>query len=186
MLLDRISKPTTFWYEDRNGNSVPFELTHGFPEGKEWHSQHSTYVLVQDSICFGNRPGKDLWIVRALKWLLRKCPNKWRKPEVCMAFNTTINCAYPIVKYLIEQRHFGFNDACVVSGKLCGRCLNMVLDDLDGKDAVLTPCDSNTFCKYCKEIDPLHHYKYIARRCYITMKRGESVEQEYKELTRRI
>jgi hypothetical protein len=181
MQLDKIEKPCTFWYEAKDGTNVPFELTEGFPE-KEWHAQHSKSVIVQHSLCFGSRKGEDRWPVRLAKWLLRKMPDSWKKPTIAFSMGSTINCGYPIIKYLVEQRGFKFYEACVVAGDLCERCLNICLWETTNE-----PIDqnylrtANTTCYNCKYIDEAYFTNRQIKAAYATMRRGGDITKAYKE-----
>jgi hypothetical protein len=168
MRLNNLQKPCTFYYEAADGALVPFELTEGFPT--KWYAQHSKGVEVRHSICFGTF-NKDNWFVRALKWIIANSPNSWKKDTSNLAFSTTINCCYPVVKYLVENRNWSFNDACVAAGDMCENCLNQCLSELEG----LKCPPSNTHCLSCKAIDPAHHYDYITRRMYRAMKNKENI-----------
>lgn len=178
--IDKISPPDTFYYEDVEGNFLPFDLQKGMPDhDKPWHAQHSKHVLVQHSIVFGTDKD-DKWPVKALKWLLQKMPDSWKK-SWSMSFNSTINSAYPMVKYLVEQRKFRFNDACVAVSEMCGRCSEICEGDLDGVVVVPDYKWPNMYCKYCDVIDP----EYVMRRriwcCYRTMKMQGDIAKAYKE-----
>lgn len=182
--IDRISKPCTFWYEDTDGNDVPFDWQKGMPNRK-WHAQHSKSVLVQHTICFGhNKNGKDLWPVKLAKWLIRKMPDSWKKPTVSFSFNSTINCCFSVVEYLIQQRNFTFNDACVAVADACERCMNILIWEAEGK-----PVDNNylktanTNCKYCEEIDPEYVLKRRVWACYRTMRLEGDIAKAFKEMS---
>ena len=185
-LLDTIDKPCTFYYEDVEGNEIPFELTDGFPHAK-WHAQHSKYAEVHHTLCFCSSgcSKQDLWPVSALKWLLEKMPAKWKKPQPAMSFSSTINCAYPIVKYLVERRKWSFNEACVTSAELCERCLNLVLDDLGSKQNMGSQYYHNTHlthCKYCEVLDAEYFNKHRVWCCYKTLKLGGSINTAYNKV----
>jgi hypothetical protein len=182
MRIDQVSKPCTFYYESETGENIPFELTDGFPELK-WHAQHSKGVLVQHSICFGSRPGKDLWIVRALKWLVDRCPDTWKKPTSSMTFNSTLNGCWPVIKYLVDQRGWDFNNACVVCGDCCERCYNIMEAEVTGQSTnTLYFNTSRTHCKYCKELDPEHNYKYITWRLYRALNQKQDLKKVWAGL----
>ena len=176
--IDKISPPDTFYYEDTDGNMVPYDYQKGMPDRK-WHAQHSKHVIVQHSICFGT-DSSDKWPVRLLKWLLKKMPSSWNK-QWSMTFNATINSAYPMVKYLVEQRQFRFNDACVAVSEMCGRCGDICEGDMNGVVIVPDYKWPNMYCKFCDVIDP----EYVAWRkvwsCYRTMKMKGDIAKAYKE-----
>jgi hypothetical protein len=180
--LDKIEPPCTFYYEDTDGNEVPFDWNNGMPDRK-WHAQHSKGVLVQHSICFGERnKKKDLWPVRLTKWLLYRMPTTWKKSEISMSFNTTINHDYQIIKYLVENRKFKFNDACVVVSELCGRCSDIIYSELNNATFIDSYCSlPNMCCNYCNTIDPIYSVRRRVWCCYRTIKLGGDVKKAYKE-----
>lgn len=187
MKIDLIENPCTFWYEDVQGNKIPFDFSKGFPDFK-WHAQFSKGVSVQENICFGQRNGKDLWPVRFLKWLLWKCPSRWKKPTTSMSFNSTINNCWDVIKYLKEQRGFSFNDSCVVASELCDHCGSIIEWELKGEDpnspnnqAYLKTCRSH--CNYCKVIDPSYYLYRRVWACYRTLKLGGDITRAYKEIS---
>jgi len=193
MRIDLIDKPCTFHYEDKDGNSIPFDLQQGFP-GKGWHAQFSKSLLVHESICF-NDDGKDLLPVKFAKWLinmgkqlLRKMPDSWKKTGGSMSFNSTINSAWPIVKYLKEKRGFTFHDACVVASELCDHCGSIIEWELADQDpnspanqAYLKTCRSH--CKNCKTIDPEYFIRRRMWACYRTLKLEGDIGKAYKEIS---
>lgn len=175
--LDKIEPPKTFYYENKDGNEVPFNWNMGFPDF-EWTEQHSKGVVVQHTICFAGE-NRDNWAIRSLKWIIRILPNKWKR-QGHLTFNCTINHDYPIIKYLVENRKFKFGDACVVVSELCGRCNDIVYSELNGT-AFSDTTHPHMHCKYCNVIDPA----YSARRklwcCYRTFKLKGDVEKAWKE-----
>lgn|SRR5574337_794104 len=175
--LDKIIPPKTFYYEDKNGNEVPFNWNMGFPDF-EWAEQHSKGVVVQHTICFSGK-SRDNWAIRSLKWIIKILPNKWKK-QGHLTFNCTINHDYQIIKYLVENRGFKFNDACVVVSELCGRCSDIIYSELNGT-IFQDNAHPHMHCRYCNVIDP----KYSARRklwcCYRTFKLGGDVSKAWKE-----
>lgn len=178
--VDKISPPCTFYYEDTDGNEVPFDYQNGMPD-RIWHAQHSKGVLVQHSIVFGD-VREDKWPVKVLKWILYKLPESWRKSS-SMSFNTTINSGYPMIKYLVEQRGFRFNEACVAVSTMCGRCGDICDNEINGLPVSLDYKWPNQYCSYCNVIDP----EYVMRRriwcCYRTMKMGGDVAKAYKDIS---
>lgn len=183
--IDKITPPCTFYYEDIDGNFVPFDYQKGMPDhDKPWHAQHSKGVLVQHSICFGKRNKKlDAWPVRLLKWLLRKAPQSWKKSDISMSFHSTINSAYPIIKYLVEQRQFRFNDACVVASEMCGRCSDICEGDINGTTVIPNYNLPNVYCKFCDIIDPQYVFYRRVWACYRTMRMEGDVAKAYKEIS---
>ena len=182
MRIDQINPPCTFYYEDKQGNNVPFKLIDGFPNA-EWHAQHLKQVSVQHTICFGNRPGKDLWIVSALKWLLRKCPSSWRKPEPSMSMGSTVNCCWPVIKYLVDQRGWDLDDACVLCGDCCERCYNFMEAEVTGQPTNTHYFNtSHTHCHLCKELDPEHNYRYIIWRLYRALNQKQDLKEVWADL----
>jgi len=165
MKIDLIPKPCTFYYEDVNGENIPYELTECH-HPQNWHAQHSKNVIVQHSINFAGRTN-DAWPIRMLKWVIQKLPNKWKRDcEFSMA--CTINCGFPVIKYLVDRRGFRFYEACVAYSDLCERCSNMVEDEANG--VIGQTYDSRTYCKYCKVIDPEYAMRYKVWRVYRAFK----------------
>lgn len=187
MRLDNIPKPCTFYYEDTEGNNIPFDMKKDmFPPSGKWHAQHSKYVQVQESICFGSsgKANKDKWPVKFINYILYKLPASWKKVHPCMTFNSTINCCWPIVKHLVENRKWSFNEACVASADLCERCLNRVLDDIGGIQVAMNQhyYDTvNTSCKNCVYIDPDHYERRKVKAAYKAFKHGANIKECFEE-----
>lgn len=186
MRLDNIPKYRTLWYEDEHGNEIDFDFKHGFPDFKNITGdvyQHSDSAVVSHSINLCNNMQDDKWPVRFLKWLMNKMPSSWhaRKSHVLRG-ETTINCVYPIVKYLVEERDWSFPEACVAGSNLCERCLNIALWELEGTDLDTEEYylnTTNTHCMYCKHIDYDHHAKYVPKAMYRAFARGDNLQMEY-------
>lgn len=183
MQIDNLPKPCTFYYEDVEGNNIPFEFADGFPD-KKWHAQHSKFVQVNENICFGSNGSnkKDLWPVKVIKWILDKMPASWKKPQISMSFESTINCCYPIIKYLVENIHWSFNEAAVAASDLCERCLNIALWQIEGDTTAHAQYLSNsrTRCDSCKYIDPDYYSKQRVKACYKAMSKKENIKKAFK------
>ena len=188
MHIDNLPKPCTFYYEDVDGNNIPFELTEGFPHTK-WCAQHFKNVEVHHSICFGSDGSsrKDKWPIRFLNWVIYKMPASWKKPKKTIDFSSTISCCYPIIKYLVDNRKWSFSEACVASKELCERCLNLALDEVGSiqnmGNKYYTNIKHNTSCEYCKIMDPIHFNKRRMFCCLKTFENGGDVRKAYKELS---
>jgi hypothetical protein len=184
--LDNLPKPCTFYYEDTEGNNIPYDRTSCAHPTVKWAAQHSKSVEVHESICFGSsvRSNKDAWPVRAIKWVLYHAPASWKKPVSCITFNSSINCGWPIIKYLVEKRKWSLNEAGVAASELCERCLNRVLDDIGG---VQQPMGqqyydaAHTSCKSCQYIDLEHYNKVKMKAAYQALKHGENIAKCFKE-----
>lgn len=182
--IDKIKAPSTFYYEDCDGEKFNYDPKLGLPD-KEWYAQHIKSVIVRHDICFGNRnkKNKDLFPVRMLKWILCKMPNSWKRADPSMSFNSTVYHSYPLVKYLVENKQFSFNNACVVASELCGRCYELLKGNMLGNPEVYDYSILNTACDYCEQIDP----EYILRRrvwcCYRSMKLKGDVKSAYDKIS---
>jgi len=190
MQLDLLDKPKTYWYEDLKGNEIPWDI-HGsgdpFPPNysKGEVYQHTVGLEVRESIC---QEYKDpAWPVRFLKWLIRKMPSSWQgNPSQIFAGGSTVNCAYPVIKYLVENRDFSLNEAAVLSSQLCERCFNICCWEVEGHDLALEQHyldTSNTSCKYCEIIDQDYFNKHRMWCCYRTFKFGGDVAKAYKNVS---
>jgi hypothetical protein len=182
MRLDNIKeKPETLWYEDEHGTRIPFDLNTGSLKLEYPHCvsyQHSERVAVIHSICTGYESPK--WPIRFLKWAIRKMPNSWQGHNSQIASGeSTIHCLYPIIKYLIENRDFTFDEACVTAANLCEDCMNKCLRELEGRDLSGFK-HAETSCKYCEVIDPDHFEQRRVKGCYLAYCDGESVSEAYK------
>lgn len=187
MKLDAISKAKTFWYEDQHGNDVPFDLNQGMPDNNDKLklTQHTRILEVRETIYGSSK--EAAWPVRMLKWLIKIMPNSWKGhgPQL-WGFSTTVGCNYPIVKYLVEKRNFGFNEAAVTASILCERCMNICLWECEGRDLALEESylkSSKTYCKYCDEIDEDYARQHKMWACYRTMKLGGDVGKAYKNVS---
>lgn len=181
MRIDNLPEPETIWYEDENGGKLPFDLKScEHPTG--WKYQHAYSAVVTESICGHYRDAK--WPIRAIMFVVRMLPNSWkqRNSQICCG-SSTINCVYPIVKYLVDKRGWRFTDACIASSKLCERCLNICLWEVEGQDlrfhqhyldTVRTTCDS------CWDIDPDYRERKRVKACYSALKYGTSVKEAWK------
>lgn len=184
MKLDNINEPRTFWYEDQDGNDVPFEWG-DVPKVEGGCYQHSVNMEVSHSIC--TQFEDPAWPIRFLKWLIKKMPNSWKgSPSQLCRGTSTINGCYPIVKYLVEKRDFSFNDAAVVASQLCERCMNICLWELEGHDLTLEESylsNTTTFCDYCKDIDAAYEQQHKLWCCYRTYKFGGDVAKAYRDIS---
>ena len=179
--VDVIKPPPLFYYEDVYGNKVPFDWIKGMPD-KEWHAQHSITLLVQHSMVFGKiDKEKDLWPVRMIKWLLKNMPDSWKKSSISMNFNTNIGSGFELVKYLVEERKFSFNEAGGAVSIMCGRCREICESNIENRLPIFNDRWPNQHCSYCDEIDP----EYVMWRrvwcCYRTAKMTGDVSKAYKE-----
>jgi len=184
MKLDKISKPKTFWYEDKEGQEIPYDTRQGFPddfEGGEMY-QHYRGVEVRHSIC--KQYKEPAWPVKALKWMIREMPNSWQgNSSQVYAGSSTVGPSYPVIKYLIEHDGFSFNEAVVAFSLMCERCINYYLVVLANEQVSPDYFDTvNTSCEYCKEIDPPHYQKRKLWACYRTMKLGGDVKRSWKTM----
>jgi len=188
MRLDNLPEPETLWYEDQNGEKMDFDLSLGCPESKEGQTlyQHSESACVRQTICGDYKEAK--WPIRFLKWLSRKMPNSWQgRAGTLAAGETTINCLYPVVKYLVEERDWHFSDACVSASRLCERCMNICLWECEGHDYINKEqhylSSAKTYCRHCNDIDQDYAERYRVWCCYRTLKLGGGVSKAWNEIT---
>ena len=80
-----------------------------------------------------------------------------------MSGSSTINCAFPFLKYLVEERGWTLNDAAILYTDMCEGCANVCLQELgesmDGHD----PMETNTFCPYCKYVRPERYEQEMSK-----------------------
>lgn len=183
MKIDLIPEPCTFYYEDDEGKNVPFDFI-DFNRPNKWRAQHSKFAIVQHSTNFAGRRD-EAWPIKVLKWLLEKCPDGWKRTGSINS-NCTIAWGFPVIKYLVENRKFKFNDACVIYSDLCSRCSNIVEDEVNG--VVGVNYTERTHCSYCKVIDPGYAMKYKIWRCYRAFKYkkefGTTVREVYEDIAK--
>lgn len=184
MKLDEIPVPDTFWYEDEKGNRVDDKIFHGGGQEKSKWIQNSEYVVVRSSTFYvGTKPKLP---VRILKWLLAKVPDSWKGDSWELTQSASINGSFPIIKYLIEERDFNFNEACVAASRMCDRCINLCCWECEDDDIDAAKQDYldtiNTTCDYCKIIDITHYNRVRTLYCYKTLKYGGNVAKAYKEV----
>ena len=176
MRLDNLPKPETFWFEDKGGNKLYVDTSHGmpdFPEAQTWY-MHSYTAEVRHSVCTKRKDAK--WPIRFLKWLIRHSPNNWKEtPSEVYEGSTTIGVLYPPVKYLVENRGWNFSDAIVAASNLCERCMNIAIWEAEEHDLSLEQrylSSVNTYCNSCKYIDPDYAERHRVWCCYRTFKLG--------------
>lgn len=181
-LLDKLSPPETLWYEDAEGNEIDWDKRSYMPPDN-WSGgrmyQHSMNVVVEHSICEDYQRGH--WVVRFLYWLISKMPTKWqRMSSQRYRGQTGIGAGFDIINYLVRQRNFRFEEACVIYADLCEHCINKCEYDLVGR---VYSSNSNTYCKHCPTIDPKYAAKHHLWCCYRTFKLGGDVAKAYKNVS---
>jgi hypothetical protein len=181
MLLDGIKNIDTLWYEDEAGNKLDSNrMSCELPKG--WKYQYCASAVVVDSIC--THAVRPKWPVRWLRWMADRMPRSWQgnKSQI-MRGESTINCIYPIVKHLVEQNGFSFNDACVLGAGLCERCLNIVLWELEGDETAHAQYlnDTMTTCKYCDIIDSRYLNQKRVKACYRALKYKGDIAKAYRD-----
>lgn len=183
MRINNLPKPETIWFEDKDGNKLDWSLSSSpdMPEG--WEYQISYNTVVTESICGHSQDPK--WPVKFLMWLIKVMPKKWQKiTSQRMQFSSTINCVYPIVKYLVEKKKWSFNDACIASANLCERCLNICLWEIEGQDLRFHKFyldKTHTTCKSCCYIDPDYLEQRKVKACYRALKYNKDIKQAWEE-----
>lgn len=165
--LDRVPIFKNLWYEDKDGNVLDFDPIMDDIEYKEKFYQVSNFLEIRSSMHSGNESRKDNFVVRFLKWLLRKLPSSWHSDSVNISGHCTVNGAWPIVKYLVEERGWKMHDACVLYGSCCERCDNILTWEALGQapDPQYLK-ESRTWCYYCKYVDPDYHNKKFIKDIY--------------------
>jgi hypothetical protein len=180
MRLDNLDKPKHYWYEDLDGNEIDWDWKSNNPfpdnysEGEVY--QHCISLEVSHSICKQHK--KPAWPIRMLKWLISKMPNSWQgNPSQIFVGHSTIGSAYPIIKYLVENRKFRLDEAAILASKLCERCYNVCLKELGDKSIQINYRTPNVNCSSCKYIDPDYNQRHKLWCCYRTFKLGGSVKK---------
>lgn len=187
MRLDSLKAPhPSMWAENKVGERVGhwdrggFVPKLGYSE-KDIFYTYSKNACVRDSVF--RKPQDPKWPVKFLLWLISKMPYSWKKISHNLGGGeVTINCIYPIVKYCVEKKGWGFSESVEFGASTCERCLNLLLYEIEGED--LSKHEDyfkkvGTFCEYCKELDPDYHYRYRARSCYRAYKNKEDVKKEF-------
>jgi hypothetical protein len=182
MRLDNLQEPITLWYTLEDGTKVvvPPELCE-FPNG--WRYQYCKYPTVVESICTSSKQPK--WPIRFFKWIMSRMPDSWKGNVSQVARGETgINCLYPVIKYLVEQRKWSFHDSCVAASNLCERCMNICLWECDNDQTAHQQYLSNstTICDSCKHIDPDYYEQKRVKHCYKTMAKQGNVALAYKNI----
>ena len=178
--IDKLKPPCLFYYEDTEGNNIPYDLVNDPPNHpRKWYAQHSLDVSARHEICFGFYK-KDLWPIKFMKWLMRKMPESWKRADKFGYSSHTIHGGFPMVKYLVEQRGFSFTEACVTCGNMCGRCQDICEADINGTTYVKDYTLPNTHCQSCDILDPDYINYRRVWACYRTMKLGGDVAKAYK------
>lgn len=187
MTVNNIDKPEMFWFEDKDGNVIEWDIFTEpfFPPGFELgeiNMCNRELIVTDDMSAHGKQPA---WPVRALKWIISKLPNSWQgHSENVYSFRSTINSAYPLIKYFVEKSNFSLQHAAIVCADLCPRCLHMCELEISGIDlssnADYLNKKHDTHCKYCKVIDPDYDSAYKLWVCYRTFKLGGDVGRAIK------
>lgn len=188
MKLDIIDKPKTYWYEDLDGNEIPWDINgpgNPFPDNYEDGEvyQHSVGLEVHHSICkeFKN----PAWPIRILKWVIKKMPNSWQgNPCQLYAGHSTIGSGFSVIRYLIENRDFTLDEAAIAYSNMCERCMNICSWEVEGHDLTLEESylkSSRTHCDYCEVIDSVYDQQKKLWCCYRTMKLGGDVSKAWKQ-----
>jgi hypothetical protein len=153
MRLDKIPDPETFWFEDSKHKKIEHNIwsnTPPFPAN--WYSMHSKSLQVNYSVYYHDQRESDHFVIRFLNWLLSKMPAKWYRRQAPVKIESSISHSWILIKYLVDNRKFSFYDASVTVSEMCGRCLGMCENELNGKNFVYAT--NHGCCKYCSVIDP--------------------------------
>lgn len=188
MQVDNLPKPDVLWFEDEDGNKIDVDVSHGmpdFPDGQKWY-MHTKYPIVRHKINTCGVP--DKWPVKCLKWVINKCPSNWKgNPTNVYASNTSISFSYPLVKYLVENRNWSFDEAVIMASNLCERCFNIACWSCEGYDYVNSQqrylTNTRTYCRYCKYFDPDYDTRHRLWCCYRTFNHKGNVEKAWKQVT---
>ncbi len=114
MKLDNLPRQDLLWYQDQDGNKFDQSTWDSLPKdsSKTWY-QHLLEPSVRHNVYQGHI--KKKWPVRLLKWMINRMPTSWHGQSLLIySSGTTINCIYPIVKYLVENKGWHFSEACAV------------------------------------------------------------------------
>lgn len=174
LAIDRIPEPNAFWFEDAQGKEMYWNpYSSSFPQN--WTEMHSKNLLVQYSIHYHNpKRNQDHWVVRFLKWALKKLPSNWNAHN-SVKFENGINHSYWLVKYLVEHRKFNFWQAGIVASEMCSRCQNICEAEMN--NTINNKVHENgVCCSYCKFVDPGYLEARRVRLCYRACKNNISVK----------
>lgn len=186
MPLKDLPKFECLWHEDEDGNILDLDWHNEpptIPDGDVNVYQHSSFLVVEDSICYANNTRHAKWPVRLLAWCIQKMPDSWKKRSgQFMEGHMSLNFGYPVIKALVETHGWGFSDAAVAAANMCERCLNLALEEAG--EVVGHGITDVTHCKYCAYMDPEHHQKYLLKACYRAFKYGRDIAAEYRYITK--
>jgi hypothetical protein len=151
VILDKIPKPETFWYEDKDGNKI-FCKPGDMPSGP-WEYQYFITTEVSESVCTSAKETPK-WL-KFIDKIYKKIFGRWAGyNSQIMKSGNSVNCITPIVKYLIDKG-WNVDEACIIGSGLCERCLNIVLWEVEGGEPDRHYLNTvHTECKYCKIVDP--------------------------------
>lgn len=96
----------------------------------------------------------------------------------------SINGGFPIVKYLVEQRNFTFNEACIIYSQMCEKCANHCLYELGDLQHKVNYNNIKMLCEHCETIDPEHYYCQRTMACYRALKNGDDIEKTFNEYSK--
>jgi hypothetical protein len=188
MRIDLLEPPDCLYYEDKNLKRIDWDITQGLPDDPKAKYQIYKGLEVRESIVRVGGCQRAKWPVRFLEWLAERMPQRWKaiKSGEIYVGGSTVNCMYPVIKYLVEKRGWGLNDAAVLCGEICGRCMNLLLQETDPNFTFASmPSDyfkkaRGTWCKHCKIIDPDYDKRHRVWCVCRTWKMGGDVELAYK------
>lgn len=144
-VLDKIEKPALMWTENpKTGDTV-------IPQSDFFDEKGTPNQEVTD------RKTNSVGIFKGVEVYESLTGDKG---EIA-TFHSTINCVWPILKYLVEERGWGIDHAAVLASDLCDGCMNVVLEEFGEDMEGHNPMETNTSCPYCPIIRPEYYEKHL-------------------------
>lgn len=135
MQIDKTKLPVGIWYEDENGNIIPYDQSVEMP--KEAKSRHVSFPLeVREEIWFSDSK------------------NKSGKPDI--TWSTHIGGGNEdVILAMANSGDYRLSEAMALYASCCERCMNVLAYKyLNGKDGYAEYSEEwkacNTVCRYCK------------------------------------
>ncbi len=136
MKIDKSKLPCGIWYEDENGNIIPFEEEVELPPNIK--SRHVSFPL---------EVREEIWF--------KESKREYGKPDI--TFSTHIGGGnQDVILAMANSGDYTLAEAMALYASCCERCINVLAYKyLDGKDGYAEYSDEwkdcNTVCRYCKE-----------------------------------
>ncbi len=146
-VLDRLPQPPVMWVENEAGEVIRTEQDILGPPGEG--SDENWGSLLEHGSTVGHSQGLS---VREMMYT---------DNGTLGSAESTVNCSYPILKYLIETRGWDLNRAAILVSELCEGCMNVCLQELGEDMGGHDPYATTTFCHYCQIIRPERYAEEI-------------------------